>query len=107
MSDKPALSLEDFDFGFDIVDAQELELVQQISSDASSAMSKAVEAEETAALWEAQAEQWKDKANLIYNAVIPLLSNLSQNPEKEYIYWPERVVKIDMFKLKLMQILED
>jgi len=36
-----------------------------------------------------------------------LLNNLQSNEEKEYIYWPNRSVKIDQFKLKLQQVLND
>jgi len=55
------------------------------------------------------AEQWRVKAQTIYASVIPLLDNLSQSPEKEYILWPgeDRVNKINAFKLRLNQILED
>ena len=34
----------------------------------------------------------------LYNAILPLLSNLKQNPEKEYILWPNRLEKIEAFE---------
>jgi hypothetical protein len=100
--EKQAINLEEFDFGFSLVDADQLEAVQQVKTELASADS-------TVAEWQAQAEQWRQKAQMIYNAVQPLLSNLSKEPEKEYILWPgtDRVNKINAFKLKLMQILED
>ena len=101
-TDKPAINLEDFDFGFSLVDADQLDAVQQVKTELTTTASE-VEA------WQLQAEQWRQKAQTIYAAVQPLLSNLSKEPEKEYILWPgtDRVNKINAFKLKLMQILED
>ena len=99
---KDTINLQDFDFGFSLVDADELTEVQQVRTELSQTESHAEE-------WAAQAEQWRQKAQGIYNAVMPLLNNLSSQPEKEYIYWPgeDRVNKINAFKLKLNQILED
>lgn len=100
MAEKNITDLSTFDFGFSVVDADELDAVQSVKQEAESASS-------TAAQWQQQAEEWQSKANAIYNAVIPLLNNLQSNEEKEYIYWPNRSIKIDQFKLKLQQVLND
>tara|TARA_B100001093_G_scaffold401525_1_gene389167 strand:+ start:4928 stop:5191 length:264 start_codon:yes stop_codon:yes gene_type:complete len=76
--------LLDFDFGFTAVDENELEAVQKVATEASSASASAAETEE--------------KLNNLYNAILPLLSNLKKNPEKEYILWPNRVEKIEQFE---------
>lgn len=47
-----------------------------------------------------------EKCNELYEAMLPLLNNLLQNAEKEYIYWPNRTEKIEAFKNKLLDILE-
>jgi hypothetical protein len=47
-----------------------------------------------------------DKAQGIYNMILPLLNNLMTNPEKEYIHWPDRVKKIEAFKAKLKKYIE-
>ena len=60
---------EMFDFGFTAVDEEELEAVQKVS---------------------VAAESTEDRLHSLYNAIIPLLNNLKQNPEKDYIYWPNR-----------------
>jgi len=39
-------------------------------------------------------EQYKNKIESLKKIIIPLLNNLSANPEKEYIYWPNRIEKI-------------
>lgn len=76
-----------FDFGFTAVDENELEVVQQ-------AQKVAVEAEGNA-----------DKLNQLYNAILPLLSNLKANPEKDYIYWPNRVEKVEQFEDHIRKIM--
>ena len=73
-----------FDFGFTAVDESELEAVQQITTKASST--------------EAEVKVLEDKINNLYNAILPLLSNLKKNPEKEYILWPNRTEKIEAFE---------
>ena len=100
MAEKNVTDLSSFDFGFSVVDADELDVVQSVRQEVASAS-------DTASQWQEQADEWKAKANAIYNAVMPLLNNLQSNEEKEYIYWPNRTVKIDQFKLKLQQVLND
>ena len=79
-----------FDFGFTAVDEDELASVE---------ISKKI-AEESSAT----AEQFEARLDKLYNAIIPLLNNLKKNPEKEYILWPNRVVKIEQFEAKLFDI---
>tara|TARA_B100001093_G_scaffold498803_1_gene547353 strand:+ start:4951 stop:5214 length:264 start_codon:yes stop_codon:yes gene_type:complete len=76
--------LLDFDFGFTAVDETELEAVQKVTADASIVSASQLETEE--------------KLNKLYNAILPLLTNLKKNPEKEYILWPNRVEKIEQFE---------
>lgn len=47
----------------------------------------------------------KDKAQKLYDAIIPFLNNLKKNPDKPNIVWPDRVKKIDIFIKKLDNIL--
>lgn len=102
MDSKNAIDLGSHDWGFSLVDADELDVVQQLKTETSYIS-------DTAEEWEDLAEQWQKKAQTIYAAIIPLLENLSKSPEKEYILWPgeDRVNKINAFKLRLNQILED
>ena len=72
-----------FDFGFSAMDADELEAVQEVKAEAQTAS--------------ATASDLEDRFNKLYNMVIPLLNNLKQNPEKDYIYWPKRLDKIEQF----------
>jgi len=82
--------MDDFDFGFSLVDEQELEAVQKAQDVANETSSTVSELE--------------DKIDTLYNMIMPLLNNLQRNPEKEYIYWPNRVEKIEQFRDKLTGI---
>ena len=83
---------EDFDFGFTAVDEDELEVVQQQTAKTQ--------------LMATSANRLEEKIDKLYNAIIPLLSNLKKNPEKGYIYWPNRTAKIEEFEAILQRILE-
>jgi hypothetical protein len=91
MSIEKETTILDFDFGFTAVDADELEVVR--------------EAKQVAETTSVAAESNAAKAQLIYDAVVPLLNNLKANPEKDYIYWPNRYEKLDAFADKLYAIL--
>lgn len=72
------MSTELFDFGFTLVDENELEAVQQ--------------AQATVTATSSTVEETQQKLDKLYNAVQPLLNNLKANPEKEYILWPNRTM---------------
>lgn len=84
------MSNDIFDFGFTAVDETELEAVQK--------------ATQTAATASSTADQMQAKIDKLYNAVTPLLNNLKANPEKEYIYWPNRIEKVEQFETYLYDI---
>lgn len=81
-----------FDFGFTAVTEDELHKVQQSLAAAEQATTTAKTAQE--------------KAQTLYNMVIPLLDNLAKDPEKDYIYWPKRQAKIKEFKAALQNVLK-
>jgi len=78
------MTKELFDFGFTLVDEDELEAVQQAQSKVASVSDSVSETQE--------------KLDSLFNAIQPLLNNLKQNPEKEYILWPNRLEKIEQFE---------
>jgi hypothetical protein len=84
--------LLNFDFGFTAVDENELEAVQSVKTEASTAA--------------ATSQELEDKLNRLYNSILPLLSNLKKNPEKEYILWPNRVEKIEQFEDLITEIIK-
>ena len=79
-----------FDFGFTAVDEDELQAVQQTAALASDA--------------EQLATTTQERLDKLYNAVVPLLNNLKQNPEKDYILWPNRLEKVEQFESHLQSI---
>ena len=85
-----SIDIDQFDFGFTAVDENELEAVQKLSTEASTVA--------------ASAEQNEEKLNKLYNAILPLLSNLKANPEKDYIYWPNRQEKVEQFETHIQGI---
>jgi hypothetical protein len=91
MSTKQTIDMTNFDFGFTAMTEDELSVVQESKAQ--------VEASS------ATAESAAAKAQIMYEAVIPLLNNLKANPEKDYIYWPNRYEKLDAFADQLHQIL--
>ena len=86
------MSEEIFDFGFTLVDEDELDTVQEIEQ-------KVSESSTTA-------EQTQDKLDKLFSAIQPLLNNLKANPEKELIKWPNRLEKVEQFEALLKGIYE-
>ena len=95
-TNKNEMSL-DFDFGFSAVTEEELKQYekQEIQKLSQHAQTTAVEA-----------LTYKDKLETMYKMVIPLVVNLSKDPQKEYILWPGRDKKLAEFKKKLDAIVK-
>lgn len=78
------------DFGFSLVSEQELNDSKKIESET---------------LHKTTVKHYEEKIKNIHNMIIPLLNNLKENPTKEYIYWPNRVEKIDSFIKKMEKLM--
>lgn len=79
-----------FDFGFTAVDEDELEAVQSIKAEAEMINESSAAAQE--------------RLDKLYNAILPLLNNLKANSEKDYIYWPNRIEKVEQFETHIFNI---
>jgi hypothetical protein len=79
-----------FDFGFTLVDEDELEAVQHIKAEAEAINESSFDLQ--------------DRLDNLYNAIQPLLNNLKSKPEKEYILWPNRLEKIEEFETHIQNI---
>jgi predicted nucleic acid-binding Zn-ribbon protein len=86
-----SIDIDNFDFGFTAVDEDELEAVQQAQSDLTDLNHTAEDAQV--------------KLDKLYNAILPLLSNLKKNPEKDYIHWPNRTDKVEEFEDMISKII--
>ena len=84
----------DFDFGFTIVDEDELTIVTELQAEKE-------KVERKVTLSSSEKEKLDNKINTLYNMFQPLLNNLAQNPEKDYILWPNRLDKIEEFRHKI------
>lgn len=72
-----------FDFGFTVVTEEELETVTKANQNT---------------------DELRFRLDLLYYTFQPLLDNLKNNPEKDYIFWPNRVEKVEAFQARLKQI---
>ncbi len=79
----------DDDFGFSTVDTDEVLSYNQT---------------ELINTLQAENEDLESRLAEMHNAIKKLLENLSKNPEQELIRWPNRLEKINEFKLKLDRI---
>lgn len=84
------MATDDFDFGFSLVDADELEAVQVVRAQVEQTTNEALSTQE--------------KVDTLFNMIMPLLNHLQANPEKEYIYWPNRVERVEAFRDKLSAV---
>jgi len=85
---------EDDDFGFSLVSEDELKEYEN-------KLLKEVEQKD------GQVQHYGDKLEGIRKLVMPLLNNLMANPDKHYIYWPNRTEKIQQFIKKLDSYIND
>jgi hypothetical protein len=84
--------MSDFDFGFTMVNEDELDVVKEVKSTAKSTAS--------------EVDKLQKKCDTLYNMVLPLLNNLAANPDKDYIKWDgkDRLAKIEQFRDKMDEV---
>ena len=83
-----------FDFGFSAVSEEELKKLTG-SEQETEELSKLLDEQAT------NAELYKDTVVQIQEMITPLINNLMLNPNKNYIYWPNRIDKMKVFKAEL------
>lgn len=83
---------EDNDFGFSLVSEEELKKQEEL-------LRKKVE--EQSKVVQQTSIELTDKLNGLRNMIMPLLLNLAKDPDKHYIFWPERSEKIQAFIKKI------
>jgi len=83
---------ESEDFGFSLVSEDELKAHEDL-------LRRKIE-EQTEVVLKTEAEL-KDKLDGLRAMIMPLLINLSKDPDKSYIFWPDRVQKIEKFIKKV------
>ena len=48
--------------------------------------------------------QYRDKLSEVEKTVLPLLVNLTKNPEREYLKWPDRASKVQGYIQKVLEL---
>jgi hypothetical protein len=84
--------MSDFDFGFTMMNEDDLEVVKEVKSTVESSAS--------------EIDKLQNKCDTLYNMVLPLLNNLAANPDKDYIKWDgkDRLAKIEQFRDKMDEV---
>ena len=91
--DKNRLGGDFFDFGFSTANIDDLDVLK--------------EKEQEIRTVSAGASELEERMDRLYNAFLPLLSNLKKDADtKEYILWPDRKQKIESFERLLKNIYE-
>ena len=84
MSDQNPDQINDqFDWGFTAVTIDELDVIQETNAKLE--------------VSDAESKTLQQRLDSMYNAIQPLLNNLKSDPSKEYLYWPDRMSKIEAF----------
>lgn len=96
---KPVTDLDDFDFGFSAVDEKELDSIKELEAKAQTLAKQAQHNEQLSS-------SVNEKLKKMFNMIVPLLDNLAKDPDKSYIYWPDRQKKLAQFKQKLKDVID-
>ena len=98
MKTKPSIDIDEMDFGFSAVSEEELREMER-------------ELEAKTQIQEHQLKQisktHEEKLEALYKLIMPLLVNLQKNPEKDYIFWPNRAEKVSEFIKKVDKLIYD
>lgn len=89
--------MTDFDFGFTVIDENDLKQTEQELTVKLQESEKTVESVSKAA---------QESIFQLRNMIIPLLNNLAQGPDEAMIKWPNRKAKIKEFRAKLDSFVE-
>ena len=97
---KFVIDLEDVneDFGFSAVSEDELKSLER-------QLQQQVEQKEQEL--SLTSKTYKEKLEVLYKLIMPLLINLQKDSDKEYIYWPDRTKKMTTFIAKVNKIVND
>lgn len=98
----------DDDFGFSLLSEDELKKREEdaAAQAAEYAATKAAEAfkQEFEQEINKTSEYYQGRLTELYEAIMPLLINLSKDNDKAYIYWPNRQEKIQKFIDKITKL---
>jgi len=84
-----------------ILEMENTEMLSALNEQGDSIRAVIDEVEERKALLN---NQYRAKLSQIEKTVLPLLINLTKNPEREYLKWPERAEKVQSYIQKVLQL---
>ena len=89
---------DEYDFGFSLVSEEELKKQEEHLKKEAEQQSQAIQI---------ITSDYKNKIDNLMAAIIPFLENLAKDKEKQYIYWPQRTEKINIFIKHLNKIVDN
>jgi metal-dependent amidase/aminoacylase/carboxypeptidase family protein len=91
-----ATKIQEEDFGFTFIDESEIDAeIKRVAEGAAEEASLQVET------------SYKDRLKQVENLVLPFLTNLTKDPQKVMIKWPNRAEVVDRQIQKLLKITRD
>ncbi len=123
MSNEPDF-IDDFDFGFEFADSDQIstpveqevkeeridtieEKLDVLLAQLKNGIETSSNSEDLDLYKEMIEEKVKKQLEQVERLTLPLLYNLKKNPDKEYIYWPDRVEKIDEQIQRILSVTRD
>ena len=123
MSNEPDF-IDDFDFGFEFADRDQIstpveqevkeeridtieEKLDVLLAQLKNGIQTSSNSEDLDLYKEMIEEKVKKQLEQVERLTLPLLYNLKKNPDKEYIYWPDRVEKIDEQIQRILSVTRD
>jgi len=123
MSNEPDF-IDDFDFGFEFADSDQIstpveqevkeeridtieEKLDVLLAQLKNGIETSSNSEDLDLYKEMIEEKVKKQLDQVERLTLPLLYNLKKNPDKEYIYWPDRVEKIDEQIQRILSVTRD
>ena len=98
----------DDDFGFSLLSEDELKKREEEAAMQASEYAANIAAETFKQEFELEinktSEYYQGRLRELYEAIMPLLTNLSKDNDKAYIYWPNRQEKIQKFIDKITKL---
>jgi hypothetical protein len=89
---------ESNDFGFSLVSEAELKEHEELLRQKIEQQTQVIEKTET---------ELVEKLHGLRDMIMPLLTNLAKDPERQYILWPDRVPKINAFIAKINKYVDE
>lgn len=89
------MNISDDDFGFSLVSEDELKAYEEELKKQIEQQTKVVEQVQQTTI------VMQDRLHQLRDMIMPLLKNLAKDPDKHYVFWPDRADKMKAFIKKV------